>query len=204
MSLTSVFPKTLLGIVVLIVTLIFSSVGHADDNISNENVEVIFETTLGNFTLSLNQEKAPITVDNVLQYVNAGYYDGTIFHRVIGNFMIQGGGFDKNMVKKDTHAAISNEADNRLKNEVGTIAMARTNAPHSATAQFFINVENNKSLNHTGKNSRGWGYAVFGKVTDGIDVINAIKIVPTTSKGGHQNVPVEPVIILKAYVTAPE
>ena len=163
--------------------------------VAADSTSVIFETTAGNFTIELNAEKAPLTVANFLQYVESGFYNGTIFHRVIGNFMIQGGGFTAEMTKKSTRQPIINEADNGLTNDIGTIAMARTNAPHSATSQFFINVADNGSLNHRAKNSRGWGYAVFGQVTEGLSVIEAIKAVPTGGMAGHQNVPLEAVII---------
>jgi len=152
-------------------------------------------TTFGEMTLELDADKAPKTVANFLEYVREGFYDGTIFHRVINNFMVQGGGFDTNMQQKVTKAPIENEADNGLKNEFGTIAMARTMDPHSATAQFFINVSNNEFLNHSGKNMQGWGYAVFGKVVEGTEVLEKIKAVATTSKNGHQDVPVDEVII---------
>jgi peptidyl-prolyl cis-trans isomerase B (cyclophilin B) len=152
-------------------------------------------TTFGEMTLELDADKAPKTVANFLEYVREGFYDGTIFHRVINNFMVQGGGFDTNMQQKATKAPIENEADNGLKNEFGTIAMARTMDPHSATAQFFINVSNNEFLNHSGKNMQGWGYAVFGKVVEGAEVLEKIKAVATTSKNGHQDVPVDEVII---------
>jgi len=152
-------------------------------------------TTFGEMTLELDADKAPKTVANFLEYVREGFYDGTIFHRVINNFMLQGGGFDTNMQQKATKAPIENEADNGLKNEFGTIAMARTMDPHSATAQFFINVSNNEFLNHSGKNMQGWGYAVFGKVVEGTEVLEKIKAVATTSKNGHQDVPVDEVII---------
>ncbi len=152
-------------------------------------------TTFGDMTLELDAEKAPKTVANFLDYVREGFFDGTIFHRVIDNFMVQGGGFDTNMQQKTTNAPVENEADNGLKNEFGTIAMARTMDPHSATAQFFINVSNNEFLNHSGKNMQGWGYAVFGKVTEGSEVLDKIRAVATTSRNGHQDVPVDPVII---------
>jgi len=152
-------------------------------------------TTFGEMTLELDADKAPKTVANFLEYVREGFYDGTIFHRVINNFMVQGGGFDTNMKQKATKSPIENEADNGLKNEFGTIAMARTMDPHSATAQFFINVSNNEFLNHSGKNMQGWGYAVFGKVVEGTEVLEKIKAVATTSKNGHQDVPVDEVII---------
>ncbi|MBW4008411.1 peptidylprolyl isomerase [Moraxella sp. 179-F 1C4 NHS] len=161
---------------------------------------VELETTMGNIVIELNQEKAPNTVANFLAYVKSGHYDGTIFHRVIDGFMIQGGGMDANMTEKSTNAPIQNEADNGLKNEVGTIAMARTSDPHSATAQFFINVKDNSFLNFSGKNPQGWGYAVFGKVTEGMDIVNKIKGVPTGKYGFHADVPTTPVVITHAKV----
>ena len=156
---------------------------------------VLMQTNFGDITIELNYEKAPITAANFEQYVRDGFYDGVIFHRVIDGFMIQGGGFDVSMDQKETCANIENEADNGLKNDEGTLAMARTMDPHSASAQFFINVGDNAFLNHTGKDSQGWGYAVFGKVVDGMDVVNTIKKVATTSKSGHQDVPADPVVI---------
>lgn len=156
---------------------------------------VIIRTTFGPITLELDAEKAPKTVANFLQYARDGFYDGTIFHRVIDNFMIQGGGFDTDFQQKETGEAVENEADNGLKNDFGTVAMARTMEPHSATAQFFINVKDNDFLNHSGKNMQGWGYTVFGKITDGAEVLDKIRAVPTTSRGGHQDVPTDPVII---------
>ena len=161
---------------------------------------VELETTMGNIVIELNQEKAPNTVANFLEYVKSGHYDGTIFHRVIDGFMIQGGGMDANMTEKSTNAPIQNEADNGLKNEVGTIAMARTSDPHSATAQFFINVKDNSFLNFSGKNPQGWGYAVFGKVTEGMDIVNKIKGAPTGKYGFHADVPTTPVVITHAKV----
>jgi peptidyl-prolyl cis-trans isomerase B (cyclophilin B) len=152
-------------------------------------------TTVGPITIELDADSAPKTVENFLSYVAVGFYDGTIFHRVIDNFMIQGGGFTADMEQKSTQAPIENEANNGLKNQRGTIAMARTQDPHSATAQFFINVQDNDFLNHTGENMQGWGYAVFGKVTDGEDVLDKIRGVQTGSQAGHQDVPVEPIII---------
>jgi peptidyl-prolyl cis-trans isomerase B (cyclophilin B) len=156
---------------------------------------VIIRTTFGDIKLDLDAEKAPKTVANFLQYAREGSYDGTIFHRVIDNFMIQGGGFESDMSQKSSGEPIENEADNGLKNDHGTIAMARTTDPHSATAQFFINVKDNDFLNHSGKNMQGWGYAVFGKVTDGNDVLDKIRAVATTSRGGHQDVPADDIII---------
>jgi peptidyl-prolyl cis-trans isomerase B (cyclophilin B) len=156
---------------------------------------VLIQTNFGDITIELNHEKAPITAANFEQYVRDGFYDGVIFHRVIDGFMVQGGGFDVSMDQKETRANIENEADNGLKNDEGTLAMARTMDPHSASAQFFINVGDNAFLNHTGKDSQGWGYAVFGKVVDGMDVVDTIKKVATTSKSGHQDVPADPVVI---------
>ena len=156
---------------------------------------VMMTTTVGPITIELDADSAPKTVENFLSYVAGGFYDGTIFHRVIDNFMIQGGGFTADMEQKSTQAPIENEANNGLKNQRGTIAMARTQDPHSATAQFFINVQDNDFLNHTGENMQGWGYAVFGRVTDGEDVLDKIRGVQTGSQAGHQDVPVEPIII---------
>ncbi len=158
-------------------------------------VHVLMTTTVGPLTLELDADNAPKTVDNFLSYVADGFYDDTIFHRVIHNFMIQGGGFTADMQQKPTQAPIENEANNGLENQRGTIAMARTQDPHSATAQFFINVQDNDFLNHTGENMQGWGYAVFGKVTEGDDVLDKIRAVQTGSQAGHQDVPVEPIII---------
>lgn len=152
-------------------------------------------TNFGEITLELDAEKAPITVANFLQYVDNGFYDGTIFHRVIDGFMIQGGGFDASMNQKESADEIKNEADNGLKNDKYTIAMARTSAPHSASSQFFINAANNDFLNHTAPTSSGWGYCVFGKVVAGMDVVDKIGLVATTSRKGHQDVPVENVVI---------
>ena len=161
---------------------------------------VTLKTNFGDITLELFEDKAPKTVANFISYVEDGFFDNTIFHRVINNFMIQGGGFTPDMDQKDTKAPIENEADNGVANEVGTIAMARTQDPHSATAQFFINVNNNDFLNHSGKSVNGWGYCAFGKVTEGMDVVEKIKAVKTGNHGYHQDVPVEPVIIEKAVV----
>ena len=159
---------------------------------------VIFKTNFGDIKIELDFDKAPKTAENFKQYVEEGFYDGTIFHRVIDGFMIQGGGFEPGMKQKATREPIENEADNGLKNDLGTLAMARTMDPHSASAQFFINVKDNDFLNHSGKTMQGWGYAVFGKVTDGMDVITQIKGVRPTSAAGHQDVPAEDVIIEKA------
>jgi cyclophilin family peptidyl-prolyl cis-trans isomerase len=155
--------------------------------------QVIMETSMGTIVLELNEQKAPKTVENFLDYVRDDFYEGTVFHRVIDGFMIQGGGFTQDFQQKPTRAPILNEADNGLKNTRGTIAMARTADPHSATAQFFINVTDNPFLDHP--NPDGWGYTVFGRVVEGMDVVDAIARVPTTSRQGHQNVPVESVVI---------
>jgi peptidyl-prolyl cis-trans isomerase B (cyclophilin B) len=161
---------------------------------------VKLSTNYGDITIELNAEKAPITVANFLSYVEKGFYEGLVFHRVIKSFMIQGGGMDADMKQKPTDAPIKNEADNGLSNDKYTIAMARTSVPDSATAQFFINVKDNDFLNHTAPTSSGWGYCVFGKVVAGMDVVDQIEAVSTASRGGHQDVPVEPVVITKAVV----
>ncbi|AIG01718.1 peptidyl-prolyl cis-trans isomerase B [Pseudomonas fluorescens] len=165
--------------------------------------QVKLSTNHGDIVIELNTEKAPTTVANFIEYVNAGHYENTVFHRVIGNFMIQGGGFEPGMKeKKDKRPSIQNEADNGLSNDKYTVAMARTMEPHSASAQFFINVADNAFLNHSAKTVQGWGYAVFGKVTEGQDIVDKIKGVQTTGKAGHQDVPVEDVIIEKAEIIA--
>jgi len=156
---------------------------------------VRMSTILGDMILELDAENAPKTVENFVNYASSGFYDGTIFHRVINNFMVQGGGFDADMRQKTTEAPIDNEANNGLKNNRGTIAMARTMDPHSATAQFFINVSDNDFLNHTAENMQGWGYAVFGQVVEGQEVLDKIRVVATGSQAGHQDVPVDPVVI---------
>ncbi|CAM3683877.1 peptidylprolyl isomerase [Polynucleobacter antarcticus] len=162
--------------------------------------KVLLKTNKGDITLELDAAKAPKTVANFLQYVKSGHYDGTIFHRVIDNFMIQGGGMAPGMKEKKSGESIENEANNGLKNDRGTVAMARTSDPHSATAQFFINVNDNDFLNHTAPNAQGWGYAVFGKVTEGSDVLDVIRKVKTGSSGFHQDVPAEDVVLEKATV----
>ncbi|AXE98119.1 MULTISPECIES: peptidylprolyl isomerase [Paraburkholderia] len=161
---------------------------------------VELHTNHGVIKLELDTEKAPKSVENFLAYVKAGHYDNTVFHRVIDGFMIQGGGFEPGMTQKPTSTPIANEANNGLKNVKGSVAMARTNDPHSATAQFFINVNDNDFLNHSSPTPQGWGYAVFGKVVEGLEVVDAIRKVKTGSKGFHQDVPVDDVIIEKAVV----
>ncbi|MGB8434284.1 MAG: peptidylprolyl isomerase [Burkholderiales bacterium] len=157
-------------------------------------------TNMGTITLDLDAERAPETVKNFLQYVKDGHYDNTVFHRVIDGFMIQGGGFEPGMRQKPTRAPVANEAKNGLKNDHGTVAMARTGDPHSASAQFFINIADNAFLNHTAPTPQGWGYCVFGRVTEGMDVVEKIKAVRTGSKGMHKDVPVEDVVIERAEV----
>lgn len=161
---------------------------------------ILFETTLGNITLELFETDAPETSANFKQYAEDGFYDGTIFHRVIDGFMIQGGGFEPGMAEKDTRAPIKNEASNGLANNRGTIAMARTMDPHSATAQFFINVTDNDFLNFRSETSDGFGYCVFGRVYDGIETVDAIKVVATTHRAGHSDVPIDDVLITKASI----
>jgi peptidyl-prolyl cis-trans isomerase B (cyclophilin B) len=164
--------------------------------------QVLLKTNKGDITLTLDAAKAPKTVANFLAYVKSGHYDDTIFHRIIDNFMIQGGGMAPGMIQKPTQAEIENEANNGLKNVNGSVAMARTNEPHSASSQFFINVNDNEFLNHTAPTAQGWGYAVFGAVSDGMDVVNTIRKVKTGSSGFHQDVPMEDVVIEKASVLA--
>jgi len=164
------------------------------------NPAVVLDTSLGSITLELFADAAPASAKNFLGYVERGFYDGTVFHRVIPGFMVQGGGFTDDMVRKPTRDPITNEADNGRVNQRGTLAMARTSDPHSATAQFFINVVDNDFLNHSGKTPRGWGYAVFGRVTAGMDVVDAIAAVQTGRANGMSDVPLEPVIIRKAQL----
>ena len=165
---------------------------------AQNNPKVKLDTSLGTMVLELDAARAPKTVDNFVQYVKEGHYNGTIFHRVIDGFMIQGGGFTADMQQKPTRAPIANEAANGLKNIKYTVAMARTGDPHSATAQFFINVADNAFLNHQAPSGQGWGYAVFGKVVSGTEVVDKIRAVPTGNRGMHQNVPATPITILKA------
>jgi peptidyl-prolyl cis-trans isomerase B (cyclophilin B) len=163
-------------------------------------MNIKMQTSKGTIMLELDAKRAPKTVANFAEYVKAGHFDGTIFHRVIDNFMIQGGGFNEKMVQKPANKTVDNEADNGLKNAKYTIAMARTNDPHSASAQFFINVADNVFLDFTAPTPRGWGYAVFGKVTSGQDVVDQIKGVKTSTQGFHENVPVEPIVITKVEI----
>jgi len=179
----------------LLMTMSFTAVVHTA-NAAGNLPHVVLKTTMGEIELELYPEKAPKTVANFLEYVKTNHYSGTIFHRVIDNFMIQGGGFDKDMKQKPTNSPIENEAKNGLKNDAYTVAMARTADPHSASAQFFFNVKDNDFLNYPGRD--GWGYCVFGKIIKGIDVVNKIKKVETTNKGMYQNVPITPVVIESA------
>ena len=181
--------------------LLFTATGQAS---AQAHPRVEFDTSAGRFTVELREDKAPITVANFLGYVRDGFYNGTIFHRVIGNFMIQGGGFTADFEKKPTRDPIRNEADNGLKNLKGTIAMARTSQPHSATAQFFINVQDNAFLDHRAPQGQGWGYAVFGKVISGMAVIEKIRQAETTSRPPYSDVPVETILIKSATVLAAE
>ena len=185
------------------VSLLLASIGVATAN-SGDKVMVEMHTSKGLITLELDAEKAPVTVANFIEYVNSGHFDGTIFHRVIPGFVIQGGGLESGMKEKPTQAPIENEADNGLKNVTGSICMARTNDPHSATSQFFINLKDNQFLDHSEKSPQGWGYAVFGQVTDGMDVVEAIAAVQTGNAGGHQDVPVEDIVVEKVTITDQE
>jgi peptidyl-prolyl cis-trans isomerase B (cyclophilin B) len=167
-------------------------------------MQVKMRTNHGSIQIQLDPDKAPKTVENFVNYINAGFYDNTIFHRVIKGFMIQGGGMESGMTEKVTNPPIENEATNGLSNDIGTLAMARTPDPHSASSQFFINVANNAFLNHTNKTSQGWGYCVFGKVSEGMDIVEKISKVATTSHGMHQDVPAEDVLIEKIEVISTE
>lgn len=171
-----------------------------EKKMSEPSSKIKLTTSLGAIIVQLNTEKAPVSSANFLTYVNEGFYNGTIFHRVIKGFMAQGGGFDAAFKQKETHASIKNEADNGLKNARGTLAMARTNDPNSATGQFFINLKDNGFLDHTSPTPSGWGYAVFGEVVDGMDVVDKMAEQPTGNKGGHQDVPKTDIIIEKAEV----
>ncbi len=180
--------------------LFFASFSLAANADSAAAPQVQLETSMGNIVIELNRDKASETVANFIGYVEDGFYDGTIFHRVIENFMVQGGGFDQDFQQKQTKAPVQNEADNGLSNKRGAVAMARTNDPHSATAQFFINTVDNDFLDFKGKTPSGWGYAVFGEVIEGMDVVDKIREVETTMRGPHQDVPAEDIVIIKASV----
>jgi peptidyl-prolyl cis-trans isomerase B (cyclophilin B) len=188
-------------IVLFMMLLLTSTLSFATEkNMSDTQTKVKLTTTLGEIIIQLNTEKAPVSSANFLTYVNEGFYNGTIFHRIIPDFMAQGGGFDVKFDQKAVHGAIKNEANNGLKNTRGTLAMARTNDPHSATAQFFINYKDNSFLNHTSETSSGWGYAVFGEVIEGMDVVDAMAKEATSNRGGHENVPKTDIVIEKAEV----
>ena len=196
--------KQLLGIFLTMTVGLLPTIAISQTDNSQQKgagmVTVNIETTKGNITLELDSEKAPETVANFVTYAKSGHYDNTIFHRVIPGFMIQGGGFDTDMKQKDTNPTRKIEADNGLKNLNGTVAMARTNDPNSATSQFFINVKDNGFLDHTSPTPQGWGYAVFGKVTDGMDTVSSIERVKTGNNHGHQDVPMEEVVITKVTI----
>ncbi len=177
----------------------FATENKMSQPVSSSN-KIKLTTSLGAIIVQLNTEKAPVSSANFLTYVNEGFYNGTIFHRVIKGFMAQGGGFDTAFKQKEVHASIKNEADNDLKNNRATLAMARTNDPNSATAQFFINLKDNAFLDHTSPTSSGWGYAVFGEVVEGMDVVDAMATQATGNKGGHQDVPKTDIVIEKAEV----
>ena len=188
-------------VLMLTMLLLFTTHSFATENkMSDTPTKVKLTTSLGDIVIQLNSEKAPVSAANFLTYVQEGFYNGTIFHRIIPDFMAQGGGFDTSFNQKEVHAPIKNEADNGLKNTRGTLAMARTNVPDSATAQFFINYKDNGFLNHTGKNASGWGYAVFGEVIEGMDVVDKMASQPTGNRGGHQDVPKTDIVIEKAEV----
>lgn len=186
--------------VFLLTVLALPAVGQDEAAPAAKNPRVSLETSKGTIVVELHADKAPLSVENFLGYVEAGFYEGTIFHRVMPGFMVQGGGYTGGLSKKTTRPAIQNEADNGLKNDRGTLAMARTNNPHSATAQFYINTVDNAALNHTSKDMRGWGYAVFGKVIEGMDVVDAISASPTKRNGPFTHLPVEAISITKATV----
>jgi cyclophilin family peptidyl-prolyl cis-trans isomerase len=179
-----------------------SKPGTCADALKSNAPKVKLTTSMGPITLQLDKEKAPVSVDNFIKYVESGHYSGTVFHRVIDSFMIQGGGFTKDMQQKPTNAPVKNEGANGLKNDAYTVAMARTGVRDSATSQFFINTVNNNMLNYSGESPQGWGYAVFGKVVDGQAVVDKIRKVPVANTGMHQNVPVTPVVIEKAECVA--
>ena len=196
--------KHLTGLILAAVVGFLPVTGYSQDNSSNAKganmVKVTMETSKGVITLELDSEKAPVSVENFVKYAKAGHYDGTIFHRVIPGFMVQGGGFDTDMKQKDTNPPIKIEADNGLKNTKGTVAMARTSDPNSATSQFFINLSDNAFLDHKSPTQQGWGSAVFGQVTDGMDIVESIEKVKTGNNHGHENVPLEEVTIQKVTI----
>ena len=183
-----------------LIAALLMTMAMTEEGVAAGSPQVLMKTSMGEVVIELYPDKAPKTVANFLEYVKSGHFDGTVFHRVIDGFMIQGGGFTAGMQQKPTRDPVENEADNGLKNDKYTIAMARTSDPHSASSQFFINVSDNDFLNYKASNAQGWGYCVFGKVTAGSDVVDKIKGVKTGNRGGHQDVPVEDVVITKAEV----
>ena len=187
-----------LNALILLLFTSFTANAQSGNGSESNNPQVLMETSAGTIVMELYPDKAPKTVENFLKYVNEGFYDGTIFHRVIPNFMVQGGGFTEDFEKKITHAPIQNEADNGLRNRIGTVAMARTNDPHSATAQFFINVAQNSFLDFREKTPRAWGYAVFGRVIEGMKTVNKIRMEKTGFKNGMKDVPMNTITIIKA------
>jgi len=200
----SIRSKQLLASLVMlsICSVIFSNSLTAQTPASTKNPTAVIHTSMGDISIELFADKSPLSVENFIRYAQSGYYDGTVFHRVISHFMIQGGGMTADLKDKPTAEPIANEALNGLSNKRGTVAMARTNDPHSATSQFFINVEDNASLDYTNQSSsRGWGYAVFGKVTAGMDVVENIRFVETGQAGPYSDVPVVPVIIESVEIT---
>lgn len=190
--------KIFRSLALIVVFFVLTSGCNAMNATKNPTVKI--ETSKGDLVLELYPDKAPKTVENFLAYVKDGFFEGTIFHRIIPNFMIQGGGFTEDMQEKPNKDPIENEADNGLKNEVGTLAMARTSDPHSATSQFFINVKDNDFLNFSGQTQQGWGYCVFGKITEGMDIVKAMEKVETGNSGMHQDVPKEAIKIIKVSI----
>jgi peptidyl-prolyl cis-trans isomerase B (cyclophilin B) len=200
MKKTNLQLKQLFVVAACLIVLLSFGKSESSRGAEAKPILVTLQTNQGDITLELSKDKAPATVANFLAYAKEGFYNGTIFHRVINGFMIQGGGMDANLQAKPTRPPVKNEADNGLSNAPYTVAMARTGDPHSATAQFFINVADNSKLNYSAPNPPGWGYAVFGKVVKGQEVVDKIKAVPTTTRGLYENVPVEPIIINKAVI----
>jgi peptidyl-prolyl cis-trans isomerase B (cyclophilin B) len=200
--LSHLFQGLSMHVFILMLMLFLSSTSSfaTENNMSDTQPKVKLTTSVGEIIIQLNAEKAPVSVENFLTYVKEGHYEGTIFHRVIPGFMAQGGGFDTDFNQKSVHDPIKNEADNGLKNTRGTLAMARTNVPDSATSQFFINYKNNESLNHTSPTPNGWGYAVFAEVVEGMDIVDEMSKAPTGNRGMHQDVPKVDIIIEKVEI----
>ena len=196
-------PRSLLAALLPPLLMTALMVASSLSSAADQAPRVRLETTMGNIVLELDDKRAPVTVENFLTYVNDGFYDGTIFHRVIDGFMIQGGGYTADFSRKQTRTPIKNEADNGLKNTRGSISMARTRDPHSASAQFFINVVDNSALDHTAPDARGWGYAVFGRVVEGMDVVDKIRAQSTGVQAGFRDVPKKTITITKAVLEKP-